>query len=136
MTIVNGEPDTSFSCEIGDGLRIFGSPAAIARVSELYGRRDRRLDPGLHRNTRREAQRQDIGIEFLTVGRTKDDQPLDVTGNTDAMTRMQSILLADGRRRAAARCADIGASDIAARLAARSVDIGSARNLTSSSLVG
>lgn len=113
--------DMSFSCEIGDGLRIFGSPAAISRVQELYGRRDRRLDQGLHRNTRREGQRDGLGIEILTVGRDKQDQPLDVTGNTDAMTRMQTILLADGRRRAAARFADIGDLRISARLAARAL---------------
>jgi len=129
MTIVNGEPDTSFSCEIGDDLRIFGSPSAIARVSELFGRRDRAIDRNLHRNTRTEAQTQDIGIAFLTVGRSKKDEPLDVTGNTDAMMRMQQILIADGRRRAAARFAGIGASDIAARLRARSIDPNWVRNL-------
>lgn len=117
MATTAAKIDTSFSCEIGDDLRIFGSVAAISRVQELYGRRDRRLDQGLHRNSRREAQREGLGIEILTVGRSKDDQPLDVTGNTDAMTRMQTILLADGRRRASARFAALGDQQLSARLA-------------------
>lgn len=113
--------DMSFSCEIGDDLRVFGSRSAISRVQELYGRRDERRDPGLQRNTRREGQRDGLGIEILTVGRDKQDEPLDVTGNTDAMTRMQTILLADDRRRAAARFADIGDLGLSARLAAKAL---------------
>jgi hypothetical protein len=107
------------SCGIGDDLRVYGSSAAISRVQELYGRRDRQIDAGLPKNRRVEGARDGLGMEIMSVGTGKDDQPLEVSGNTDAMSRIQAITLADGRRRAAARMADIGHRDIAARLRSR-----------------
>ena len=91
--------DTTCSCGIGDDLRIYGSSAAISRVQELFDRRDHQLDAGLPKNRRAEDARAGLGIERMSIGTGKDGQPLDVTGNTDAMTRMQAIYLADSRRR-------------------------------------
>ena len=107
------------SCGIGDDLRVYGSERAVMRVQELFGRRDRALDAGLPKNRGIEGARDGLGAERMSIGTGKDEQPLVVTGNSDAMTRMQAIFLADSRRRAASRMADIGHLDIAARLRSR-----------------
>lgn len=124
------------SCGIGDDLRVYGSERAIMRVQELFGRRCRELDAGLPKNRRVEGARDGLGMETMSVGTGKDGEPLDVTGNTDAMTRIQAIYLADSRRRAASRMADIGHLDIAARLRARSINPNWAQNLISTAPIG
>jgi hypothetical protein len=108
--------DTTCSCGIGDDLRIYGSSAAISRVQELYGRRDRNLDPGLPKNRRVEDARAGLGMERMNIGRRGTDEELTVTGNTDAMTRMQAIYLADSRRRAGAMWAQIAAKSLSPAL--------------------
>lgn len=117
------------SCGIGDDLRVYGSSAAISRVQELVGRRDHALDPSLPANRRIEGARSGLGKETMSVGTGRSDQSLEITGNGDAMSRMQVIYMNDSRRRAAARMADIGHHDIAARLRARSISPNRAQNL-------
>ncbi|MFZ3481978.1 hypothetical protein [Sphingomonas sp. 3-13AW] len=105
----NSALDVTCSCSIGDDLRIYGSNAAISRVQELYGRRDRRLDAGLPRNRRVEDSRARLGTECMNIGRLGTVEELVVTGNADAMSRMQAIYLAASRRRAsAARLTNLG----------------------------
>lgn len=90
--------DTSISVGIGSGLVVFGDIASTMRAADLFLRRDRSGDAMLPQNTRSEDERADLGVVTMGLGRDADGTPLVVTGNMDAMTRIQALFLADRRR--------------------------------------
>lgn len=99
-TIAENFIDTSDSCDVGEGLAIYGSPGAISRVrvilAQYHASETDAVVNALPGNTGRYDAR-----DFCTrmaVGVDRDGRHLTVTGNEDAMARFEPMNLAAHRR--------------------------------------